>query len=348
MMAMQAVIGGLMQQIAGTFSNAWTAIGTMSFMATERMLQDVTVKMNVMNATVANAMNAMQTTFNTKWGEIKVTTTQAVNEVESAVKTKMDSSKRTVETSMRDMQTAFDKWKDMSKTCADALKDAEREVSAGMGSMKTTVEDSMKKISTAYKNGLKDFPSTARDTVGDTASEFEKLPNKISNALSGLYGKGQDAAQSFANGFKSVRIPVPHLRVASWTQHQSGNSIYSTPNYEVNWYKTGGLAYNPSVVGIGEAGPEAILPLENKRTMSMIADSIMENQPGGIDEEMLSNAVAEGVAMALMNNIDNLSGGSPKYIQNSISLDGDVLIRAVTKAQDDYDYRMNPTPSYGY
>ena len=116
----------------------------------------------------------------------------------------------------------------------------------------------------------------------------------------------------------------------------------------MNWYKTGGLAYNPSVVGIGEAGPEAILPLENKRTMSMIADSITENQSSGIDENMLANAVAEGVAMALMNNIDNLSGGSPKYIQNSISLDGDVLIRAVTKAQDDYDYRMNPTPRYGY
>lgn len=347
MNVMNATVANAMNAMQTTFNTKWGEIKVTTTQAVNEVESAVKTKMDSSKRTVETSMRDMQTAFD-KWKDMSKTCEGALKNIESSVNTKMDSVKRVVESSMKDSKKAFDKWKDMSKTCADALKDAEREVSAGMGSMKTTVEDSMKKISTAYKNGLKDFPSTARDTVGDTASEFEKLPNKISNALSGLYGKGQDAAQSFANGFKSVRIPVPHLRVASWTQHQSGNSIYSTPNYEVNWYAKGGLAYNPSVVGIGEAGPEAILPLENKRTMGMIADSITENQSSGIDENMLANAVAEGVAMALMNNIDNLSGGSPKYIQNSISLDGDVLIRAVTKAQDDYDYRMNPTPRYGY
>lgn len=39
----------------------------------------------------------------------------------------------------------------------------------------------------------------------------------------------------------------------------------------------GGLVYNPTIAQIGEAGEEAILPLTNRRTMSMIADSIMKN-----------------------------------------------------------------------
>lgn len=39
----------------------------------------------------------------------------------------------------------------------------------------------------------------------------------------------------------------------------------------------GGLVYNPTIAQIGEAGEEAILPLTNRRTMSLIADSIMEN-----------------------------------------------------------------------
>lgn len=107
-------------------------------------------------------------------------------------------------------------------------------------------------------------------------------------------------------------------------------------------------------VGILEGnGAEAVVPLEkNRQWISRVSEEMARNNynysGGGIDEDMLANAVAEGVAMALMNNIDNLSGNSPKYIQNSISLDGDVLMRAVTKAQDDYDYRMNPTPRYGY
>ena len=99
------------------------------------------------------------------------------------------------------------------------------------------------------------------------------------------------------------------------------------------------------------SGAEAVVPLEkNRQWISRVSEEMARNNynySGGINEDMLANAVAEGVAMALMNNIDNMSRSSPKYIQNSISLDGDVLLRAVTKAQDDYDYRMNPSPSYG-
>ena len=36
----------------------------------------------------------------------------------------------------------------------------------------------------------------------------------------------------------------------------------------------------------------------------------------------------------------------PQYIQNSIYLDGDVMVRAVTKAQKDNDYRFNPAPQF--
>ena len=78
----------------------------------------------------------------------------------------------------------------------------------------------------------------------------------------------------------------------------------STPNFSVNWYKMGGLAYNPSVVGIGEAGPEAILPLENSKVMGMIAKSITD-QGGAFDQQSLVNAIVEGVVTAMMMNQSN-------------------------------------------
>lgn len=94
---------------------------------------------------------------------------------------------------------------------------------------------------------------------------------------------------------------------------------------------------------------EAILPLENKRTMGVIADSILDNHSVGIDGDMIADAVAEGVAMDLMNNIDNLTANSQQPINITVKLENDEAIaRAAIRGQQSLDYRMNPTPQYSY
>lgn len=120
-----------------------------------------------------------------------------------------------------------------------------------------------------------------------------------------------------------------------------------TPNFRVNWYKAGGLFTKATIAGIGEAGNEAVLPLENRHTMSMIADSIIQNATtSGIDESTMTNAVAKGVAMAMMSNQSNV----PDVIVNAVlkTENDEVLARAVTRGQKKLDYRMNPTPKLGY
>ena len=56
----------------------------------------------------------------------------------------------------------------------------------------------------------------------------------------------------------------------------------------------------------------------------------------------MAQAVAQGVAMAMMNN----SGNNPKYIMNSINVNGREIIKAVTEAENDANYRLNPSPAY--
>lgn len=346
MNAMNTTVGNTMGTIQTTFNTKWGEVKVTTTQTMNEVERAVKTKMDSAKRTVETSMGSIQTAFK-KWEDINRTCEGTLKSIETSVNTKMDSMKRTVESVMKDAQKAFDKWKDMGNTCSTALKDAEREVSIRMGSIKTTVENSMRDISTAYKNGLKDFPSAARDTVRSTADEFANLPNRISQSFNGLFRTGQNAAQSFASGFKSVHIPTPHIIVSSWTQHRAGDSTYSTPNFGVNWYKTGGLAYNPSVVGIGEAGDEAILPLENSKTMGMIADSILDNYSGGIDEDMIANAVAEGVVMAIVSNQQNFESDH-RPINITVKLENDEAIaRAAIRGQQSIDYRMNPTPQFG-
>ena len=36
----------------------------------------------------------------------------------------------------------------------------------------------------------------------------------------------------------------------------------TVPKLSVDWYNTGGIFDSPSVIGVGEAGPEAVVPLD--------------------------------------------------------------------------------------
>lgn len=197
-------------------------------------------------------------------------------------------------------------------------------------------------------NVLEDMNQKTSSEMSTIVSEFSNLGNRITNSVGDMYSVGQNAAQSFANGFQSVHIPVPQLYISSWDTHQLGKGKYfQTPNFSLNWYKKGGLFNNASVIGVGEAGTEAVLPLENRRTMSMIADSILSNSKStGISEEVLTNAVARGVAMAMMNNQQN-----PINVTCYAELkteDNEVLARAVTKGQKSIDRRLHPTLQFGY
>lgn len=181
-------------------------------------------------------------------------------------------------------------------------------------------------------------------TTNLIASKFSNLGTEIQNNIGSLYDVGRNIANSFKNGFTSVHIPTPHIYRSSWTRHYTNaerTSWYSVPNYSVSWYEHGGLFNQASVIGVGEAGREAVLPLENRSTMKMIADSILSNAPtSSFDSTEMMNAVAAGVSMAMMNNMRDSYSDRP--IEVVTYLDGREIARAVNKANRKFDYAMNP------
>ena len=133
-----------------------------------------------------------------------------------------------------------------------------------------------------------------------------------------------------------------------YTDWQEGQTHKWRYNSRVDWYAKGGLFNAASVIGVGEAGKEAVLPLTNKQAMKSIADSITGNMPDGsigLGKEEMTQAVTQGVAMAMMN-MNTGGSSSPQYISNTINLDGRAIAKAVTKAQNDNNRRKNPSPAW--
>ena len=217
------------------------------------------------------------------------------------------------------------------------FEDIAEQIKREINSMDSSVGSSMRNMLSGMQNDVRVY-------VNRIANEFSGLSRRISNNMQGMYNVGRNAAVQFANGIRSVHIPMPHITVDSSTWNNGSGYSYRM-NSSVQWYKKGGLFMQPSVIGLAEAGKEAVLPLENRRTMSMIADSIMGNATTGMSEETLVNAVTAGVTMAMMNNQGNQT---PINLYATLyTEDNEVLARAVAKGQESIDYRYNPTPQFG-
>lgn len=235
-------------------------------------------------------------------------------------------------------------------------------VSTALGTMNTDTRNVMGKVMTTiqsyWSSVLINTNQIWEKASGKVDTETENMKTYTESNLSGisdyitslfkndLTSMGRETAQSFANGMKQVHLPTLTYRISEWRKHNLGNGkTSSTPVYKPNWYAKGGLFNGAQVIGIGEAGSEAVLPLENPRTMKKIADSIVSSSDGsmGLTKEEMAKAVAQGVAMAMSMNSGNKN---PQYIMNSIILDGSEIAKAVSKAQKDTNSRFNPSPAY--
>lgn len=235
-------------------------------------------------------------------------------------------------------------------------------VSTALGTMDTDTKDVMGKVMTTiqsyWSSVLINTNQIWEKASGKVDTETGKMKSYTETNLSGISDKikrlfnvnltsiGRETAQSFADGMKQVHLPTLTYYISEWRKHDlGGGRTSSTPVYKPNWYAKGGLFNGAQVIGIGEAGSEAVLPLENPRTMKKIADSIVSSSDGsmGLTKEEMAKAVAQGVAMAMSMNSGN---NNPQYIMNSIILDGSEIAKAVTKAQNETNSRFNPSPAY--
>lgn len=187
-----------------------------------------------------------------------------------------------------------------------------------------------------------DRMSAAMNGITDN---IDRTMRNLQYTLDDAQRNANNSAWNIQSAFSNLYIPLPHIDW-SWNNIDFGAFSFSIPSFSINWYKTGGLFTKATVAGIGEAGNEAVLPLENKRTMSMIANSILDNATGGmgLSKEEMRQAVTEGVVMAMMNNSQNQQ---PITVYAELKTESDeVLARAVTRGQKKIDYRMNPVGQF--
>lgn len=172
-------------------------------------------------------------------------------------------------------------------------------------------------ISSRFNAAKSSAVSLAGRIVSDVRSRLSGMAGAVGGALSGVTNA---ITSPFSAALSAVNRIVGSIRSAASTAASIARSI-PTPGGGIPWFATGGIVSGARVVGVGEAGPEAIVPLDRPlaqvdpsvRWLSAIAQGMPLNsgggttvQPGAIqiitpysDPELVANQVLDGIVANL-------------------------------------------------
>lgn len=118
------------------------------------------------------------------------------------------------------------------------------------------------------KAGAKALGDKIKQTWDNIKTATSNAWNKIKESITAPFKKAKETIEGIIDKIKSwfpinignifKKIKLPHFSIDG----KFSLSPPSVPHINVDWYKNGGIFDSPTIAGIGEAGPEAVVPLD--------------------------------------------------------------------------------------
>lgn len=111
---------------------------------------------------------------------------------------------------------------------------------------------------------------------GAVSGAFNGIKSVIDSTMGTAKSTVSGALDAISGFFAGLHLEFPHINLPHFSISGDFSIVPpSVPSISVSWYRTGAIAMGASVVGIGEAGPEAIVPLSG-REMDPYADAVAD------------------------------------------------------------------------
>lgn len=240
-MAIGSILSAAFDIITLPFRFIWENCKGIIISVWDAIKSKVTAVIHAMASVISTVMNAIKTVFSTVWNAIKTVVTTVVNAIKSIVTTVFNSIKNTATTVWNAIKTAV-------TTPVNAIKSTVTTVFNSVKSTVSSIFNGIKSTATSVWNGIKSAITTP----------IEVAKNKVKSVV--------DAIKGFFSGMKISlpHIKLPHFKVTG----KLSIAPPSVPHLSIDWYKEGGIMTSPTIFGmngsslmaVGEAGAEAILP----------------------------------------------------------------------------------------
>lgn len=162
-----------------------------------------------------------------------------------------------------------DRWNESK----DALAEANTWLGDKFKSGRGKVNSAFEKVGSWFGDRWKDM----QDALKEIPNWFKNLFNDAMDNAKNIVKSGIDKLKSFFNFDWSLpKIKLPHFNISGSFSLMPPR----IPSFSVDWYARGGVFNSPSIIGVGEAGQEAVMPLErNTGWISILAQKLAERIP---------------------------------------------------------------------
>lgn len=234
------IFSGIGEWFSGVFQGAWDAI--------------------------VNIFSNLGSWFGDRWNESK----DALAEANTWLGDKFQSGRDKVNSAFEKVGSWFgDRWNDIK----DGVKEADTWFGEKFESAKEKTQNPFQKIGSWFGDRWKDM----QDALKEIPNWFKNLFNDAMDNAKNIVKSGIDKLKSFFNFDWSLpKIKLPHFNISGSFSLMPPR----IPSFSVDWYARGGVFNSPSIIGVGEAGQEAVMPLErNTGWISTLAQKVAERMP---------------------------------------------------------------------
>lgn len=252
-------------------SNVWNGIKKVSSMVWNGIKSVISNVVNGIKSNVSRVFNAVKSFVSKVWNGIKSVTSNVWNAIKKVVSTVVNNLKNNI------------------SNVFNAIKSVVSKVWNGVKNVTSNVWNGIKGVVSKVVNGIKGTISKVFGGLGNIARNgFNGIKNAASNVLNGVW----DFIKGIVNKIKGAfnfhlsfpKISIPHIPLPHFSLSGDFNPLKGKiPHVGINWYAKGGIFNKPTLFagnggfnGVGEAGPEAALPL-NAKTLGGIGKGIAEN-----------------------------------------------------------------------
>ena len=274
------IFSGIGEWFSGVFQGAWDAIANIfSPIGTwfgERWT-DVTNALANVGAWftdmfqkawtgLTNIFSNLGSWFGEKWTDV----TNALSDANTWLGDKFQSGRDKVNSAFEKVGSWFgDRWNDIK----NGVQEADSWFGEKFESAKENTQNPFQSIGSWFSERWNDIQSALKEIP----EWFRNLFNDAMENAKSIVKSGIDALRGFFNFDWSLpEIKLPHFNISGSFSLMPP----SIPSFSVDWYARGGVFNSPSIIGVGEAGQEAVMPLErNTGWISILAQKLAERMP---------------------------------------------------------------------